>query len=438
MLKSTAYGALTDFSVGEVFQRTQNKVYAYKVTLFFQKKTVVQQKGGFKTKREACTARDVSVAELYSGEYVCHEKQTTVKDFLCFWLEEDVRLGRKLRIATYNNYKSYVEKHICPALGAIKLNALTQADVIHWLKNIPPHKYNRTTIRGVLSVLHNALKYAKKEGYVASVVTNGIRLPKELVVQNELNQRGMLVIDATKTLTGEQAIVLLTAAKRTERFLFILLALTLGLRKGEIRGLKYSDFNQFNQTVTIQRQLTKFKIGDAPLKTKSSYRVECVPSFVMDEITNERCIYEENRRKYSDFRDDDYVCCSEKGIPRSDGYVFKTFKMLLAENNLPDIRFHDLRHTYATILSNNNASSKAISKSLGHATVQVTSAVYIEPSSVIVRESKVIDDLIDEVTSDPQKFPLDVIGNDIVNDLLETKEETAVIEYALAIDDYFK
>ena len=168
----------------------------------------------------------------------------------------------------------------------------------------------------------------------------------------------------------------------------------MGLRRSEINGLKYSDVDYINRTLKVERQLgrvhnadkedfapktlTKQEIG---LKTESSYRELPIPDLVFEAILEERQKYERHRRKRindktTPFFDGDYICCSTYGRPRSKSFHWKYYKQLLAENGLPDIRWHDLRSTYCTLLLKENFNPKAVSKLMGHAKEIITMDTY--------------------------------------------------------------
>lgn len=130
----------------------------------------------------------------------------------------------------------------------------------------------------------------------------------------------------------------------------------MGLRRGEINGLKYSDVDYIHRKFYVQRQLGKkpnTEKEDVPpkmltkqeikLKTKSSYRELDIPDIVFEAILEQRKIYEKNRRRRKkEFRDLDCICCSSYGNPRSKSFHCSYYKKILAEQGLPDIRFHDL------------------------------------------------------------------------------------------------
>ena len=228
-------------------------------------------------------------------------------------------------------------------------------------------------------------------------------------------------IKENKTLNLEQIAILINASENTGIHMQILFASLMGLRRGEINGLKYSDVDFIHQKLHVVRQLGRAPNSDdvklqpktktkqeIKLKTESSERVLDIPDCVFEAILKERKQYEKNRSKRSkSFQDLDFICCSTYGRPRSMQYHFQQFKKLLKENGLPDIRWHDLRHSYATLLLKNDFNLKVISKTLGHAKEIVTADNYINNQEIIadgVGELKnYICDVLPEETSGCQK-----------------------------------
>lgn len=221
-------------------------------------------------------------------------------------------------------------------------------------------------------------------------------------------------IDSAKTLNQEQIKALINASKGTQIYIEILLAVLMGLRKSEIRGLKYSDIDFINQTLTVQRQLGNAFVmdkdnneiivedyRDIPLKTRSSYRVLPIPDYVMDALMKEREKYENNKIRAGEaFQDLGYICCTEIGKPRSKEHHYKLYKTLLAENGLPNIRWHDLRSTYCTMLLKNDFNPKAVSNLMGHAKEIITIDVYGDNKAMMVDCTQEIDMFINELSLD--------------------------------------
>ena len=116
-------------------------------------------------------------------------------------------------------------------------------------------------------------------------------------------------------------------------------------------------------------------------------RVLPIPDYVFEAILEERKVYEKNRnRRKSQFWDSDYICCSGFGKPRSKDFHWRHYKELLKGAGLPNIRWHDLRSTYCTLLLKSNFNPKAVSKLMGHARELVTVDVYGDNQNIIPEE----------------------------------------------------
>lgn len=141
------------------------------------------------------------------------------------------------------------------------------------------------------------------------------------------------------------------------------------------------------EEIVVDPETSEHKIlkkQEITTKTKSSTRVLDIPDIVFNAIIEERKRYEANRRRRSTtFQDLDYIVCSSYGRPRSSCYVSPHHKKLLRENGLPDIRFHDLRHTFATLLLKKDIDLKAISNALGHSKSIISVDVYGDNQQII-------------------------------------------------------
>ena len=272
-------------------------------------------------------------------------------------------------------------------------------------------------------MLKSALNFAVTHNLISSDPTKDVYLPKDV----NYGKYGFLKIDTSKVLNEDQVKILIETSKNTPIYLHILFAVIMGLRKQEINGLKYSDVDFVNKKIHICRQLgvqansnkddfdlKTYTKQEIPLKTKNSDRVLDIPDIVFEAIVEERKKYERNRsRRINDkthpFLDLDYICCSTYGHPRSKEFHRKYFKNLLKENNLPDIRFHDLRHTCATMLLNQGFSVKAVSIMLGHGSTIITTDVYYDKSCLVIDLSDELNRYIDKVK------PINKINEDVVD-----------------------
>lgn len=147
-----------------------------------------------------------------------------------------------------------------------------------------------------------------------------------------------------------------------------------------------------------------FTKQEVRLKTPSSERDIPIPDYVFEAILEQRKIYEKNRsRRKSQFQDLGYICCSSYGKSRSKDFHWKYYKQIKVENDLPDIRWHDLRSTFCTLLLKNDFNPKAVSKLMGHAKELITMDVYGDKREIIADCVDELQPFIDEVMPDPEE-----------------------------------
>ena len=240
---------------------------------------------------------------------------------------------------------------------------------------------------------------------IANNPAEGVDLPKTKRKQPFHTRQ----IDVQKTLTIEQVLQLIEESKKTPIYLQVLFNVLMGLRRQEIIGVKYSDIDFINRTLSLKTQLgqKRNKTGsgrksltkqDIKLKTSSSKRVIPIPDLVFEAILEERELYEKHkRRRKREFQDLGYVCCSTYGRPRSKDFHWSYYKQLLKDCGLPDIRWHDLRATFCTILLKNDFNPKAVAKLMGHAKEIVTIDVYGDNRQIIQDCVTEIEEFIEEM-----------------------------------------
>jgi integrase len=384
--------------------------YGYRVFLKCRDGTEKpQQKSGFSTKKEANEAREKTIAALYNGTYIVYAN-VRVEEYMNFWLENDIKKRTNSHETIYS-YSRILKNHIIPVLGKKKMDDVTRED-IQKLYNLKAD-YSRSVAEQVKTVMNVSFGYAVGLKVIASNPAEGINLPKK-------QRKGgyhTRTIDVQKTLTLEQIFVLLEKSKDTPIHMQVLFNVLMGLRRGEINGVKYSDIDYVNRTLRVSRQLgvayntkkedlapktfTKQEIG---LKTESSYREIPIPDYVFEAILRERELYEKHKsRRKNEFQDMGYICCSTYGRPRSKNFHWKYYKKLLEENDLPDIRWHDLRSTFCTLLLKNDFNPKAVAKLMGHAKEIITMDVYGDNKGIIADGVPEIEEYMEEVLPDEEE-----------------------------------
>ena len=387
-----------DFTVHAV--KPIKKGFGFIVDLKYRDGTVkTQQHSGFRSKTEAEKAKALTYAELHNHTYLVY-RNITVEEVIRCWLKELEEKGKTY--ATIDSFRRIADNHIIPLCGKSRISELTPADIYRYYEEKANYSYS--VAKQFRAVFNCFFQYAVNNNMVTANAAKGIKLPKSMT-NGGYHQR---TIDSQKTLTLEQVQLLLDKSKGTKIGMMVKFNVLMGLRRSEILGLKYSDVDYDKHTLKVVRQLGRapgakkedyvpktFTKQEIRTKTRSSVRELPIPDIVYEAILEERKMYEKNRsRRKASFQDLDYICCSAYGRPRCSTFHHKIYKQLLKDCGLPDIRWHDLRATYCTLLLKNNFSPKAVSKLMGHAKEIVTVDVYGDNQGILIDGVPEMDDYI--------------------------------------------
>jgi integrase len=286
-------------------------------------------------------------------------------EYLARWLADSVR--DTVRPTTFERYEQIVRIHIRPVLGMVKLKNLTSAHVRGLYREKLDAGLSPRSVQYVHVTLHKALKQAIADGLIPRNATEAVKPPQ--VRREEM-----------RPLTAEQVRILFDAAKGDRLEALYVLAVTTGLRQGELLGLKWDDIDLEGGTLQVRLTLTTAKGGpvlSAP-KTKSSRRTVRLSQMALEALTSHLDDQlGEIDRAGGLWRENGLIFASESGEPLSRQHVTAHhFKPLLKRAGLPEIRFHDLRHTCATLLLSKNVNPKVVSEMLGHASIAITLDTY--------------------------------------------------------------
>jgi integrase len=288
-----------------------------------------------------------------------------VGEYLERWLVDSVL--DTVRPTTYERYEQIVRIHVRPALGSVKLKNLTPVHVRGLYREKLEAGLSARTVQYIHVTLHKALKQAVQDGLIPRNATEAVKAPQ--VRREEM-----------RPLSAEQVKVLLEVARGDRLEALYVLAIHTGLRQGELLGLKWEDVDLESGTLRVRRTLVTAKGGPvltAP-KTKGSRRsvkltqdaVEALRSHLKHQL-------QEIDRAGSLWRENGLMFASESGEPLDRRYLTSCrYKALLKRAELPMIRFHDLRHTCATLLLSKNVNPKIVSEMLGHASIAITLDTY--------------------------------------------------------------
>lgn len=320
-----------------------------------------KSKGGFKTKAECKEALAIMEASIAKGEYF-EETKTTLESYLKKWLEN---IKHNITESTYEFYKNQ-SMILIKDLGSVKLDKLKAMQIQSFLTSkVNEGIVNNTTVRHYYNVLNIALNQAVKWQLIQSNPCRAVEAPKPSKPKIEVLKPNEVVTLLEYTKTSDFKVM----------YIPLLLAATCGMRRGEVLGLQWQDIDLNNKILRVANSYTKVgKINKLvePKTVLSVRTIALLPSTA--EALRE---YKDNRKVIKLNKDEpDFVCCWEDGSPLKPDYVSHTLRKLLKRCDLPLIRFHDLRHTHATLLLMQGVNVKVVSERLGHSKINMTLDTY--------------------------------------------------------------
>lgn len=331
-----------------------------------------------KTQKEVRQKLTEVTAEIDSGTYL-EQTKDTVGEWLDTWLKTYALYS--VKSYTYDAYERSCNIHIKPALGRIRLSALTAPQIQQFYNSLITEKeLSPKTVKNIHGVLHRALGQAVKLGMLRSNPTNVCDLPKA----HRKEIKPMEQAEITKFLQAIQG---------TKYGLVYQITLFTGLREGEVLGLTWDCIDFQHNALYVNKQLQKTqKVGGqyvlAPTKSGRSRMITVAPS-VMDLLKKQKSQQAQMRLLVGqDWKNPwDLVFTNEFGGNLSHFTVYKTFKEIVRSIGLEQERFHDLRHSYAVVSLESGDDIKTVQTNLGHATASFTLDVYGHVSQKMRQQS---------------------------------------------------
>lgn len=363
---------------GVAFFEYTSWAHRYKV-LNINGRTVYKKKKGFATEKEAVESYykyEEAFKEEYRKYFVTVNKDIMFKDYLIYWFENVYSERIKSTTKMISSYIIY--DLIIPCIDYdVKLKLVTTDYVDKLLEKVS----ELTTHAGncANAILSIAFKDAVNGGYI--VYNPALKMKKYKRPKAKIN-----------VLSEKQMDKFINYAKKTNWYLEILIAIFCGLRKGELLGLKFSDFDIENRTLFITRQLCRdyefesgsshiieYKLVERSPKTDNGRRKLKVPEIIIDEllkrknkIDSDKCLL---KQKYID---NDYISCQKNGKAHGMSSLNRCIDSVCKKLCLPHLTVHSLRHMCATILLEEGASLAKVSAYLGHDSIHTTFEYYCE------------------------------------------------------------
>ena len=291
----------------------------------------------------------VTIEEQKKGD-----EKMKLKELLELWLERYMK--HTIKIRTYNRYKSICELHLIKDLGEYELEELKPNVLQDFLLKKIDNKYSTNTIKGIVSVLKQALKLAITLEFVDKEYCSNLKMPsseeKEISVFTKKEQ---------------QVIESFCLNHKKRNYIGIVICLYTGIRLGELLALTWDDIDFNSNLLTINKTSYSAKVDgktqiivDKP-KTKKSNRVIPLPNQLVKLL---KIIKKESNSKY-------VITTRNSGMVGNRSYQ-RTFKFILKKVNVPYRNFHSLRHTFATNAIELGMDVKTLAEILGHTNAMIT------------------------------------------------------------------
>ena len=318
---------------------------------------------GFTSERKARRAMVDMMADLNNNTYT-EPTNVTLKKHITTWLNHK---EKRVTIGTYNHYHSYATHHIIPAIGHIKIQDLRPIQLQNFYDSlIDNSKLSMRSIHHIHRIISNCLNMAVKMGEIQTNIASVVEPVK--VPKTEQNYWDVEDVNA-----------FVDSARGHIHFIGFYLAIFTGMRQGEILGLKWDCVDFDNKKIYVHRSIKRVGSGGElkDLKNNSSYRSITMSETLMRELKKHKSEQNEFKMRYrKDYDDQDFVVATKLGTFVLPSNIARAFRLIRNKLDIKQIRFHDLRHTHASLLFKQNVHPKIVQERLGHSSIETTLDTY--------------------------------------------------------------
>ena len=379
---------------GSIWQRKDGR-YGYAAYVLTTAGTIKRIQGYARSHDDARKLLTELIAKADQGIPVASENWT-IGEYLTYWLRHVVREDRRPK--TYQGYEGVVRLHLIPALGSKRLRKLTAQDVRVFITRVRQEcqcckhgwdamreeprccalsdrrccqsRLSTRMVQSIHAVLRNALGTAVREEVIPRNVAKLVKIP---VPTYKIN-RG---------LTTGQARALLHAAAPQRLYALYVLALYLGLRRGELLGLRWEDVDLDGEKLEVVQTLQRVggELRLVPPKTDDSARTVPLPLPCVEALReHRRKQFAERSDAWPDWEDHGLVFPSRRGTPMEPDNLRRSWYTIRRDAGLGQTRFHDLRHTCVTLLLELGVPPHVVRDIVGHSDIEVTMTIYAHVS----------------------------------------------------------
>lgn len=318
-----------------------------------------------KTQKEALEKLRNAQQESQKGILATGPKQR-LGDYLIQWLETTHK-PPMVKHSTYTQYRSAINNHLVPSLGQVFLHKLTVQHVQAFYAQKAQEGLKPSTISVIHRILHEALENAVKWNLLSRNVSSLATVPR----QTRYNVQPLSASDAQK---------LIQAVRGSKIEALLILAVTTGMRRGELLALRWDDIDLKQGVLHVRHTVNRIAgygfVENEP-KTKTSHRRVMLPGIAVEALKRHRVMLDQAKQQAGiEWIEKGLVFPNTKGNFLNPDRLLTWFQQALNQAGLPHMRFHDLRHSAATILLTMGVHPKVVQELLGHSTIAMTMDTY--------------------------------------------------------------
>lgn len=320
------------------------------------------KKRGFRGKKEARDAEREAKVFWEKGSYIDPSK-TSYREYIKQWLDNKQDISPETR----ETNEGHLKNHIIPVLGHIPLQKVNVLHIEGFIKALNEKGLAAGTVRKIFNLVQTSFKDAET---------------KELIAKNPFNY----LTKGVKPSVGKSKIDYWTTEEVKHFFkeldhrlkILFVLAIYTGMRRGEILALRWRDIDFINNRISITQTLKPRQRIKQGGKNDNATRSITISPHVASELKRHKSLIaaEKLAAKEGEYIDHDLVVCQENGQPVSTGNFHKFWTRILSNTNMRKIRFHDLRHTCASLYLSTGTHPKIVQELLGHSSIKITLDLY--------------------------------------------------------------
>lgn len=353
--------------------------YAFEVKDRNGKRKTIKERG-FTGSREAKAAERAAQVEWDKGKYIDPSK-LNYGEYVTSWLESK----QDISIETRETNQGHLKNHIIPEIGHIPFQKVGPNDISKMITTLQSKGLADGTIRKIFNLVQTSYRTAVVKELV-------IRSPFDLLDKGSRPKTSKPKVDYW---TKEEVKQFFKVVENRQKILFVL-AIYLGLRRGEATGLRWQDVDFENSQIRIRQTLKpRQRIKEGGKNTNATRSISISP-FVLSELRRHKSlILKECLEVKRQWKDSETVVCQTNGEPVSLANFHKFWTRIVENTSSRYIKYHDLRHTCASLYLSAKIHPKVVQELLGHSSIKVTLDLYSHVMPNMQHEAvKVMDELL--------------------------------------------